>query len=320
MLQWLKLGRVLDPAILADRGLSFAQSPATVDFGSHLRVYFCSRTVAPGTGLATSQIYFADFDRQDPSRMLSACPEPVVGLGGTGCFDEFGMNPVSAVRHGDEVRLYYAGWTRCVSVPFNAAIGVVVSDDGGRTFRRLGPGPVLSYCPDEPFVIGSPRVKIFEGRWHLWYASGRRWVTAGERPEPVYTIRQAVSDDGLEWERLGRDVLPSVLEQDECQAAAEVFPARGGGYHMLFSYRHNLDFQQAGRGYRIGYAFSQDLRSWRRDDAQANLPASQSGWDSEMVSYTNVFSLEGRAWAYYQGNGVGRTGFGLARLDDGPRE
>ncbi len=70
-----------------------------------------------------------------------------------------------------------------------------------------------------------------------------------------------------------------------------------------------------GRGYQIGYASSTDLRTWTRDDARAGIAVSPDGWDSETISYPNVFELDGSTYMYYQGNQVGKFGFGLARLE-----
>ncbi len=67
-------------------------------------------------------------------------------LGGLGEFDEFGTYPVSVIRDGDEVRAYYAGWTRCESVPFNVAIGMRDERRRGVTFdeARSWTGPPVT--------------------------------------------------------------------------------------------------------------------------------------------------------------------------------
>ena len=65
---------------------------------------------------------------------------------------------------------------------------------------------------------------------------------------------------------------------------------------------------------RSWYARSTDLMHWQRDDARAGIDVSDTGWDSEMVSYPHVFELDGTTWMMYLGNQVGRHGFGLARL------
>jgi hypothetical protein len=79
-----------------------------------------------------------------------------------------------------------------------------------------------------------------------------------------------------------------------------------GRYRMWFSVR--------GSAYRLGYAESLDGIIWQRDDQEAHLPLSPSGWDSEMITYPVVFAAEGILQMLYNGNGYGRTGIGMATL------
>jgi hypothetical protein len=218
------------------------------------------------------------------------------------------------IRNGAEIRAYYGGWTRCASVPFDVAIGYAASADDGVTFEKRGRGPMLSADLEEPFLISGPKIRRFGGRWYLWYIAGAKWIRTGGRPEPVYRIRMATSDDGLRWHRLHRDLIPVRLEADECQASPDVTFANGI-YHMFFCYRYSLGYRGREKGYRIGYASSTDLATWVRDDARAGLDVSEEGWDSEMISYPHVFELDGKTFMLYLGNEVGRHGFGLAELE-----
>ena len=141
------------------------------------------------------------------------------------------------------------------------------SVDNGESFQRIGPGPVLSYTADEPFVIGSPKIRRFDDKWYLHYIAGQQWLDTGGRPEPVYVIRGATSDDGIEWHRFGKDLLPKRIGELECQASPDILWFEGR-YHMFFSYRHAVGFKSKEKGYRIGYAVSDDLMEWSRDDAR----------------------------------------------------
>ena len=135
------------------------------------------------------------------------------------------------------------------------------------------------------------------------------------RPEIIYKLRIAFSNDGVNWQKHDQDIIPSVLGEDEAQACPDIFE-RNGKFHMFFCYRYSLDFRyNPGRSYKIGYASSTDLVNWVRDDSLINLDISSSGWDSEMVAYPNVFELNGEIYMLYGGNGNGRTGFGLAKLE-----
>lgn len=316
MHQWQKFGRIFNPQDVAGRSwlAEFAQAPATLVLADRVRVYFSCRRQADANGQYASRSAWVDLDRGDLTRVLAVADEPILALGETGTFDEFGTYPVSVARDGERIVAYYAGWTRCESVPFNTAIGIAYSIDGGRTFIKAGPGPVLGYSPDEPFVLSGPKIRRWDDTWHLFYIAGRKWKLADGRAEPVYKIRMASSPDGIAWTKAGADLIPSRVEDDEAQASPDVFRGRRR-FHMFFCYRHSTDYRNHARGYRIGYAHSEDLLHWTRDDAMAGLDVSADGWDSEMVSYPHVFELEGRIHMLYLGNQVGRWGFGLARLD-----
>jgi len=317
---WRKLGKVFTPQSIAGRPwlTEFAQAPATLLFDDVVRVYFSCRPAPDAAGQYVSYSAYVDLDRRDLFSIRNVSDQPILSLGGIGEFDEFGTYPVSVIRAGDEVRAYYAGWTRCESVPFNVAIGAATSHDGGKSFVKLGPGPILSYSPEEPFVLSGPKVRRFNDTWYLWYIAGRKWKVVEGRPEPVYKIRMATSADGLTWNKLNRDLIDSRIEVDEAQASPDVYHA-GGKYHMFFAYRYSSGFRSKENGYRIGYASSVNLIDWHRDDDKCGIGVSEEGWDAEMVSYPHVFDVDGRIYMAYLGNQVGRHGFGLAVLD-GPLE
>lgn len=314
--RWTKLGRPFVPQEVQGRPWlqSFAQAPATLLLEDRLRVYFSCRPAPDANGQFVSYSAWVDLDRRDPLKVLAMAEQPILPLGGLGCFDEFGTYPVSVIADGNRHRAYYAGWTRCESVPFDTAIGMAWSDDGGKTFQRHGPGPVLAPSLHEPYVISGPKIRRFGGRWVLYYIAGRVWKLVNGRAEPVYKIRMATSDDGIHWTRENRDLIESRIEADEAQASPDVFEANGR-FHMFFCYRRSEGFRGKEGGYRIGYAYSSDGLNWTRDDAQAGLDISEEGWDSEMVAYPHVFQLEGHTYMAYLGNGVGREGFGIARLE-----
>lgn len=315
MFRWEKLGKLFDPRDLEGESWmkEFAQSPSVLIFESHVRMYFCARSAPTFDGQYQSYLSFIDLDRNNLLKILNVCRMPILSLGELGTFDEFGTNPISVIRYQDEVRVYYAGWTRCESVPFNGAIGIAISHDNGESFARLGAGPVISYSPDEPYLMGSPRIRRFGDKWYLWYVSGKEWLRTDAKPEPIYKIRMASSDDGIDWVKHGKDLIEDKLGEHECQACPDVI-FRDGKYHMFFSYRHSHNYKGKIGGYRIGYAFSQDMINWSRNDEMAGMTVSANGWDAEMVNYPHVFMLDGATYMLYQGNEMGRAGIGLAKL------
>jgi predicted GH43/DUF377 family glycosyl hydrolase len=316
MFSWKKLGLVFSPQTVSDRPWlkTFAQAPASLVFKDFVRVYFSCRPPADANGQYVSYSAYVDLDRGDLRKVLRVSEQPILSLGGLGEFDEFGTYPVSVIRHGDEVRAYYAGWTRCESVPFNVGIGYATSHDDGVTFQKHGNGPILPYTLDEPFVLSGPKIRRFNDTWYLFYIAGRCWKMVDGRPEPVYKIRMATSQDGITWQQHNQDLIESRIEADEAQASPDVIYANGK-YHLFFCYRYSADYRGKANGYRIGYASSTNLTDWIRDDSKVGIDVATEGWDSEMISYPHVLSLDGKTYLFYLGNQVGRDGFGLAKLE-----
>lgn len=316
MFKWKKLGRVFNPqdVIGKDWLNEFAQAPSVLIFDKFIRVYFACRPLPDANGQYVSYSAFVDFNRNNLFEIINIAKQPILRLGERGTFDEFGTYPASIIRDGNDILAYYGGWTRCESVPFNVAIGLAKSNDNGKTFTKFGQGPIVSYSINEPFILSGPKIRKYNETWYLFYISGRKWIANNGKPEPVYKIRMAVSADGINWIKADKDIIQNKLEENEAQASPDVFFYENK-YHMFFCYRYSLNFRSKENGYRIGYASSDDLVNWVRDDSKVGIDVSEKGWDSEMISYPHVFELDKKIYMYYLGNHVGRFGFGLAELE-----
>jgi predicted GH43/DUF377 family glycosyl hydrolase len=316
-MKWKKLGRLFDPTEhrLTGNCVDYAKSPQAVVFDNYIRVYF-SAVERDRSGKYRSQVHYVDFDRHLRT-ITGLSSEPVIPLGGLGSFDEHGIFPFNVLRYKDAILAYTTGWNRRVSVSVDAAIGLAVSHDGGSTFRKFGEGPVLAPSLNEPCLVGDAFVAGFKGVFHMWYIYGSRWIEdpAEGAPQRVYKIVYARSHDGISWEKEGRHLISDKLGNNECQALPTVIE-HDDRYHMFFCYRQATDFRKnRSRGYRIGYAYSGDLKHWRRDDDNAGIDVSDRGWDADMLCYPNVFECDGKIYMLYNGNEFGRYGFGAAILE-----
>jgi predicted GH43/DUF377 family glycosyl hydrolase len=319
-MKWEKLGQIFDPTTYDD-GIKrswmkeFAQCPSAIVFDDWVRVYFSSRPMKDSDGQSTSYTGFLDLDRKDLKKILTVSKKPVLPLGKLGSFDEFAVYPTSVIKENSEYRLYYAGWNRMKSVPFNTSIGIALSNDG-KKFNRIGNGPILTSSLYEPFVISGPKVRKFNNQWWMFYLAGSEWVNHNGRQEIIYKIKAAKSDNGIDWIKLNRNLILDSIDNLECQAGPDVF-YYNGRYHMYFVYRNGVNFRDApGRGYRIGYAYSKDLENWVRDDENVGIKYSEEGWDSSMHHYPHVFTLDNTFYMLYNGNEFGKYGIGLAKMID----
>jgi hypothetical protein len=290
--------------------MSHIQSPALLDMGDIKRVYFCSRVLSERSGTNfVSRIFFVDFD-EHLRGIVNFSRGPVAELGELGCFDEHGTNPISLIEFQGRLHIYYVGWSRSVDVPYAANIGLLLStSENGNSFDRVFSGPILPFDQDEPFLLGSPRVKEFSGMLYMWYVAGKSWNIIDGHPEPTYKIRMATSQDGLNWEKENRDLIKDSLGDLECQAAPEVFYINPG-YLMVYSFRSN---GRSGNNsdYQVNTAYSDDLLNWQVSSRET-CASKISGMED--TSYYNVTKTAHNYTALFQLKGMGKIGIGTGSL------
>ena len=317
-MKWNKLGHIFNPTTWNDGVerpwmITHAQCPSAVVLDDVVRIYFSSRPYADERGMQSTNTGYLDLDKKDLTKVISVSEKPILELGSLGDFDQYGIYPSCMLKSKDTYKFYYAGWSRCDDVPFNTSIGMAISTDGV-SFERYSKGPILGASPTEPFVISGPKVRKFNNYWFMFYLAGTEWKMYNGKPEIIYKIKMATSSNGIDWQRENKNIIVDKLDENECQAGPDVF-YHEGQYKMYFSYREGFNFRnEPGRGYKIGYATSDDLIVWHRDDDAGGITYSESGWDSTMHHYPHIFKVDGKYYMVYNGNDFGKYGFGIAEL------
>lgn len=307
---WHKLGVIFTPNASLSWSKTHAQVP-TVDILSERvwRIYYSARDVSN-----QSRISYFDVEAGNPKNVLYRHDSPILQLGKLGTFDDAGMMPSSIVTVDCVKYLYYTGWNVRRSVPYHNTIGLAISRDGGQTFERAGDGPVLGLSLHEPYFIGTATVTQEDGLWRNWYASCTGWDIVDGKPEPRYHLKYAESRDGIEWKRNGEIAIDyrDAAEGGLVRAAVLRLPDR---FCMWYSRRNVMGYRiNSAQSYRIGYAESADGRSWTRMDHAAGIEVSDSGWDADMIAYPSVVQTADTKFMFYNGNGFGQSGIGVAQL------
>ena len=299
-MRWRKLGRIYEPEGRLPWARSHAANPvAEPRGGERFRVYFGARDERNRTSLG-----WVEIDLRRPQEILARAEAPVLSPGAPGAFDDSGVSMGCLATAPDgRALLYYVGWNTGGDTPWRNRIGLAVRRAGEARFEKRAE-PVLDLDASDPHSLSYPWVLAEPAGWRMWYGSNTRW--GADKADLTHVIKCAESRDGIGWTRDGATAL-GFRGDGEFALARPCVLKEKGVYKMWFSFR--------GETYRIGYAESQDGRTWQRDDARAGLGVSPSGWDSESVEYPHVFDHAGRRYMLYNGNGYGRTGFGLAVLD-----
>ncbi len=303
MKKWKKLGLIFNPNKKFAWMYSHAQLPVLDHVKDDIfRVYFATRTKEQ-----RSHIGFLEFDINNPNNILKISDEPVLKPGPIGFFDEDGVYPSSIVNRNGKKYLYYIGWNQGNRQPlFYAHIGLAISEDNGKTFKRYSKAPILSRSEYDPCLVTSPNVFIDDdGIWKMTYVSGIRWEEVDRSLKSYYHIKYSESEDGLNWKRDGVIAIDFSSNTESNIARSSVIK-ENGIYKMWYSYIKN------NKPYRIGYAESKDCKKWIRKDNEAGITVSDSGFDDTMICYPNVVIHKEKKYMVYNGNNYGYNGFGLA--------
>jgi len=299
--RWIKRGLIFEPPDNLGWMVSHAAVPFAIRIDRDLyRIYFTRRD-----NLNRSQIGFIETDIKKAKNILQTTNKPVLKFGEWGTFDESGAMSSWLVYYNKLLYLYYIGWNVGTTVPFRNSIGLAISYDGGKTFKKYSDGPIMDRSIYDACFVASSCVLIEGGIWKMWYVSGIKWAVKSNGPRHYYHIKYAESLNGIDWERKGI-VCIDFKSNDEYAISRPSVLNEDGIYKMWYSYR--------GESYRIGYAESKDGLQWERKDEDAGIDVSETGWDSEMICYPHVFEHNGEKYMLYNGNGYGKSGIGLAVL------
>jgi hypothetical protein len=298
---WRKLGQIYAPDGSKPWMRSHAANPTADRIeGDLFRIYFSSRDERN-----RSSISFVDINLREPSRILREADAPVLSPGELAMFDDSGVSIGCVVTVGARKYLYYMGWHLTVTVPWQNALGLAISDGPGHPFRRVSRFPVVELNEVDPYTLSYPWVTVENGRFRMWYGSNTQW---GARKEDMrHLIKYAESPDGIHWQRPGIVAIDFNDPSEYAMCKPCVIKDQD---------RFRMWFCSRGETYRIRYAESQDGVNWVRHDDRAGIDVSTHGWDAEMIEYPCVFDHNGSRYMFYAGNGYGRTGFGLAVLDE----
>lgn len=308
MQMWNKLGLLFS----ADKHFPWMHSHASVPFvlnieDDSIEVIFSSRDRNKVSAICSLVFNIKTLE------ICKISDKPLLLKGSLGSFDDSGVMGSCALRKGSHIYLYYIGWNLGVTVPFRNSIGIAKSIDNGKTFYKLFSGPLLDRTKDEPHFVASNCVLADKGIYKIWYLSCTQWYWDKGLGRIIhkYHIKYAESCDGINWNRKGTVAIDYKDGYEYAISVPRVI-RDGAIYKMWFSSRGSKDVPT----YRIRYAESVDGIHWHRKENDIVLATSGYGWDSEMVCYPYVFDHKKKRYMLYNGNAYGKTGFGLAVLDD----
>lgn len=301
-MRWKKLGRVFAPDGRSSWARHSALTPTPWRRDEDTIRVFAGLRDDEGV----SRIGYVDVDARDPTRVLRVGGEPALDIGRPGAFDDNGVILGDVLERDGALLLYYVGFQQVRRAKFLAFTGLARSADGGASFQRVQEHPVLDRSDEGLYIRAAHTARVENGVVHLWYAAGDGWEQLGGTAYPRYHIRHLTSLDGRTFGPTGDRCVD--CEGDEYRIGRPRVYGRPGAYELFYTRG-----TRAG-AYLAGYARSTDGVTWQRRDEALGLAPSPEGWDSRALSYPALLESHGKTYAFYNGNDMGKTGFGVAEL------
>ena len=254
------------------------------------------------------RIGYVDIDADNPQKILKVSEKPSLDIGKSGTFDDNGVAPVSIIDEGHHMRLYYVGFQICTRIRYYLFSGLALSKDKGESFQRYWETPILDRSPYELYLRSAPYVLKDGDIYKMWYVAGSEWIEVNGKLVPKYNIRYLESHDGINWDKKGL-VCIDFKNEDEYGFGRPWVLKDGNLYRMFYSIRTKS------KGYRLGYAESEDGVNWIRKDDEIGIDVSKEGWDSQMICFSSVIFYKDKVYMFYNGNNFGEDGFGYAILE-----
>jgi len=303
MNQWQKLNWNYTP--FSDNSIGYAAVPFIGSIeGDEFDVYFSNRD---NEGKSFLQRVKLALKNNSEIVVVEKADSSLLSSGPIGSFDSSGVMPCQLVDVNGEKLLYYIGWNLGTDVPFRNSIGLAKQRADG-SFEKMHSGPILDRSVFDPCFVASMHVIKHDNGFIMYYLSCVSWLKTPEKLEHKYHIKIAYSEDGVDWKRKG-EVAIDFKDKEEYAISVPRVICEDGIYKMWYSHRGS----KSNRCYKIGYAESIDGLKWERKDNHFKSDLGTNGWDSQMQCYPFVFSMNNSVYMLYNGNGYGKTGFGIAK-------
>lgn len=271
--------------------------------GEYYRIYFSSRDKNK-----RSFTHSLTIEIENPTKILDLDLRPILSPGDFGSFDEDGAMTSWITKNGNERNLYYIGWNNNEKRGiFRNSIGLAISNGNG-PFKKVSTGPILDRSIHDPGFTASCSVLRVDDEWWMWYLSCVGWKIQNGEAIHQYHIKEAKSLDGINWDRCGKIAI-DFRDDGEYAISRPSVIFDGHKWRMWYAYR--------GLHYKIGYAESLNGSDWTRLDDQIDADDFTTEWSNEMQEYPHVFIHRGQSYMLYNGNSFGKSGFGIAILENG---
>ncbi len=299
---WEKKGLIYEPPFDGSWKDNSALTPTPLLLEDRIRV-FCGFRDPEGI----SRIGYVDVDLDNPSKIITISKNPVLDVGANGMFDDNGLILGDLITFDNKIYMYYVGFQLVKKAKFLAYTGLAISHDLGMNFERVSDVPVLDRTKNATLFNAIHTIIYEDNKFKAWCGAGSSWCNISKTDYPSYNVQYYESLDGVSFSLVNSDGCINLVG-DEYRIGRPRVYKESNIYKMIYT------IGTLSGTYEMGYAESFDGISWSRKDNEIGICLSLTGWDSKSISYGALVQAFNRKFLFYNGNNMGRDGFGYAEL------
>ena len=305
MMEWRKLGLVFDCRVHGPSwasGGALTPTPIALDEDT-IRVFAGFRDKS-----GVSRLGFVDVSAENPTKINAVSQEPLIELGPPGSFDDNGQIMGHIEKINGCFHLYYVGFQLAKNTKFLAFSGLATSTDL-KNFSRFSNVPILDRTNEGLYINAIHSLLPWKGQFKVYFAAGKAWQKIGEGTYPCYEIFETTTADGIHFSRDAKKIISVDEGRGEYRIGRPSVFQYAGRSHMFFT-----SGSLTGADYFPGYAQLNESGEWVRNDKILGLSLSPEGFDSRHLCYPRFLTVNGKSFIFYNGNNMGKDGFGVAQL------
>lgn len=295
---WVRIGWIDPPVGIGEWCSSHLSMPFCIAKNSNeFRVFFNSRDSDK-----RSHIGWVDFDLNSKNiSKMNFGSLPIVSPGIPGEFDEHGVSGSYYEIESGLLRIWNFGWRRSSGLAWTNAIGLVEKrndkiDSISSNRLIMQSNDFEKYGAAYPYLISKGSLRyMFYGAFDVY------GIPSLNETYSFISKRALIGSDLAISSRVN---MINHLSGQSAQSRPCIIKD-GEGYRAWISVK--------GEGYVIRSAFSSDLSNWHWSEDEFGLEPSGLNGEISEVCYSHVVDVMNSRFMFYNGDGFGKTGIGIAK-------
>ena len=300
---WRSLGLLFDFESKYEWMNSHASLPTIINISNeYFRIFFSTRDI-----FNRSHTTFVDLNLQywrPGNKLIHTQKKPTFSPGKIGLFDDCGVTVSTFLKTKSGMYAYYLGWTQKKTTLFSNEIGIAYVDKN-YNFNRIQNLPIYGRTEVEPLTFGYPTILKYNNKISMYYDGIKKWNLKNQASYK-FNLREAIYNKKDKWIFTNKELIK--LKSNERAITRPTFMILNKKLIMIFS----LDV--AGK-YELAAACQNNNGKWSRMNNFTFVNSGQE-WDSIDNCYPSIFESNNQYYMLYNGNGYGKSGFGIAKLFD----